>query len=73
MKITMATTEIMCLSRHSIQCSFPTNGVTLKEMENFKYVGVTFSSDGIQDNKLDTHIGKASAVMHQLYQSVVLK
>ena len=42
-------------------------------MEKFKYLGVTFSSDGRQDNKLNTRIGKASAVMHQLYQSVALK
>ena len=42
-------------------------------MEKFKYFGVTFSSDGRRDNELDTCIGKASAVMCQLYQSVVLK
>ena len=42
-------------------------------MEKFKYLGVAFSNDGRQGNELDTHIGKASAVMHQLYQSVVLK
>ena len=42
-------------------------------MEKFKYFGVTFSSDGRKDNKLDTRIGKASAVMRQLFRSVVLK
>ena len=42
-------------------------------MEKFKYLGVAFSSGGRQDNKLDTRIGKASAIMYQLYQSVVLK
>ena len=49
------------------------NGVTLKQTETFKYFGVTFSSDGRQDNELDTSIRKASAVMRQLYRSVVLK
>ena len=49
------------------------NGVTLKQTEKFKYHGVTFSSDGRQDNELDTCIGKASAVMCQLYRSVALK
>ena len=63
----------MCLSRHPVQCSFRTNGVTLQKTEKFKYLGVTFSSDGRQDDELDTSIGKASAVMRQLYQSVVLK
>ena len=42
-------------------------------MEKFKYLAVTFLSDGRQDNELDMHIGKASAVMCQLYQLVVLK
>ena len=42
-------------------------------MEKFKYLRVTCLSDGRQDNELDTSIGKASAVMCQLYQSVVLK
>ena len=73
MKISMAKTEIMCLSRHPVQCSFQTNGVTLQQTEKFKHLGVTFSSDGRQDNELDTRIGKASTVMRQLYRSVVLK
>ena len=56
-----------------VQCSLQTNGVTLQLMEKFKYLGVTFLSDGRQDNKLNACIGKASAAMHQLYQSVALK
>ena len=63
MKISMAKTEIMHLSRHPVQCSFQTNGGTLKQTEKLKYLRVKFLSDGRQDNKLDTHIGKASAVM----------
>ena len=62
MKISTARTEIMCMSRHPVQCSLQTNGVTLQQTENFKYLGVTFSSDGRQDNELDTRIGKASVV-----------
>ena len=73
MKINMAKTEIMCLSRYPVQCCLQTNVVTLKQMEKFKYHGVTFSSDVRQDNELDTCVGKASAVMCKLYQSVVLK
>ena len=68
MKINTAKTEIMLsLLSHPAQCSFQTNGVTLQQTEKFKYLGVTFLSDGRQDNELDTCIGKASAVMHQLY------
>ena len=72
-KINTTKTEIMFLSRHLVQCSFEANRITLKQTEKFKYLGFTFSSDGRQDNELDTHIGKASAVMRQLYRSVVLK
>ena len=73
MKISAAKTEIMCLSRHPVQCSFQRNGVTFQLTEKFKYLRVTFSSDSRQDNELYTRIAKASAVMHQLYRSVVLK
>ena len=59
----------MCLPRQLVKCSFQTNGVTLQQTEKFKYLGITFSSEGRQDNKLDTRIGKASAVI----RSVVLK
>ena len=73
MKISSAKTEIMCLSRHPVQCFFQTNGVILQQTEKFKYLRVTFSSDGRQDNKLVTRIEKASVVMCQLYRSVVVK
>ena len=34
MKISTAKTEIMCLSRHPVQCSLQTNGVTLQQTES---------------------------------------
>ena len=49
------------------------NGSTLKQVEKFKYLGVAFTSDGRQDEELDTRIGKASAVMRALRYSVVMK
>ena len=49
------------------------NGATLKQVEKFKYLGVSFTSDGRQDEEFDTRIGKASAVMRALHYSVVLK
>ena len=48
MKISMAKTEIMCLSRNLVQCFFQTNGITLKQTKKFKYLEVTFSSDSRQ-------------------------
>ena len=73
MTICMTKTENMCLSRHPAVCSFQINKVTLQQAEKFKYLGVAFSSDGRQDNKIDALIGKASPIRHQLFQSLVLK
>ena len=49
------------------------NGATLKQVEKFQYLGVAFTSDGRQDEELDTRIGMASAVMRALHYSVVMK
>ena len=63
MKISTTKTEILHLSRNSDQCVLQVNGATLKQVEKFKYLGVAFTSDGRQDEELDTRKGKASAVM----------
>ena len=72
MKISTVKTEIMCMLMHPIECLFETNRVTLQQTEKFKYLGFTFSSDGKQNNDLDTRIGEASSVIRQLYRSVLL-
>ena len=73
MEINPAKTEVLHLSRNPYQCVLQVNGSTLKQVEKFKYLGVAFTSDGRQDEELDTRIGKASAVMQALYYSVVVK
>ena len=73
MKISTAKTEVLHLSRNPDQCVLQVNGVTLKQVEKFKYLGVAFTSDGRQDEELNTRIGKASAVMRALHNSVVMK
>ena len=40
MKISTAKTETMCLSRQPKQCSLQIDGVSLKQSEKFKYLGV---------------------------------
>ena len=67
MKISSTKTETMCLSRQPKQCSLQIDGVPLKQSEKFKYLGVSFTSDGRQNSELDIRIGKASAVMRQLH------
>ena len=73
MKISTAKTEVLHLLRNPDQCVLQVNGATLKQVEKFKYLGVAFTSDGRQDEELDTRIGKASAVMRALHYSVVMK
>ena len=73
MKISTAKTEVLYLSRNPDQCVLQVNGVTLKQVEKFKYLGVALTSDGRQDEELDTRISKASAVMRALHHSVVMK
>ena len=73
MKISTAKTEVLHLSTNPDQCVLQVNGATLKQVEKFKYLGVAFTSDGRQDEELDTRIGKASAVMRALHDSVVMK
>ena len=57
MKISTAETEVPHLSRKSDQCVLLVNGATLKQVEKFKYLGVAFTSDGRQDEELDTQTG----------------
>ena len=71
MKISTAKTEVLHLSRNPDQCVLQVNGATLKQVEKFNWVA--FTSDGRQDEELDTRIGKASALMRALHYSIVMK
>ena len=73
MKISTAKTEVLHLSRNPDQCVLQVIGAILKQVEKFKYLGVAFTSDGRQDEKLDMRISKASGVMRALHHSVVMK
>ena len=67
MKISATKTETMCLSTQPKQCFLQMDGVPLKQSEKFKYLGVSFTSDGRQNSELDICIEKVSAVMRQLH------
>ena len=59
MKISAAKTEVLHLSRNPDQCVLQVNGATLKnQVEKFKYIEVAFTSEGRQDEELDTRIGQ---------------
>ena len=73
MKISTLKIEVLHLSRNPDQFVLQVNGVRVKQIEKFKYLGVAFTSDGGQDEELDTRMGKASAVMRALHYLVVMK
>ena len=66
MKISTPKTEVLYPSTNPDQSVLQVNGATLKQVKKFKYFGVAFTSDGRQDDELDTRIGKAGAVMQAL-------
>jgi len=47
------------------------SGNSLQQVEAFKFLGVVFASDESRNKGIDTRIGKANAVMLELYCSVV--
>ena len=63
-------TPVLTFSNRSVLL---VNKATLKQVEKFKNLEVVFTSDRRQDDKLDTRIDKASAVMRALHYSVVMK
>ena len=72
-KINTSKTEVLYLSKNPDQYSLQVGGVLLKQVEKFKYLEVTFTSEERQDEKLDARSGKASAVMQALHHSINLK
>ncbi|KAK3546555.1 hypothetical protein QTP70_027318, partial [Hemibagrus guttatus] len=48
-------------------------GEVLPQVEEFKYLGVLFTSEGRMDREIDRRIGAAAAVMRSMYRSVVVK
>ena len=71
--ILKAKTEVLHRWRNTDQCMLQVNRATLKQVEKFKYLGVALTSEGRQDEELDTRISKASALMRALHSSVVMK
>ena len=66
-KISSKKIEVLCLSRRPKQCSLQVSRNTLQQVETFKYLGVVFTSDGSRNKGIDTRIGKANAVLRELF------
>jgi len=72
-KISSKKIEVLCLLRRPRQCFLQVSGNTLQQVETSMYLGVVFTSDESRNKGIDTRIGKANAVLRELYCSVVSK
>ncbi|KAI3367070.1 hypothetical protein L3Q82_009271 [Scortum barcoo] len=54
-------------------CPLRVGGEVLPQVEEFKYLGVLFTSEGKMEREIDRRIGAASAVMRSVYRTVVVK
>ncbi|KAK3565485.1 hypothetical protein QTP86_010744 [Hemibagrus guttatus] len=63
----------MVLDQKKVACTLQGGGELLPQVEEFKYLGVLFTSEGRMDREIDRRIGAAAAVMRSMYRSVVVK
>ncbi|KAK3572444.1 hypothetical protein QTP86_032667 [Hemibagrus guttatus] len=73
MRVSTSKSEAMVLYRKKVACTIQVGGELLPQVEEFKYLGVLFTSEGRMDREIDRRIGAAAAVMRSMYRSVVVK
>ncbi|KAK0155020.1 Craniofacial development protein 2 [Merluccius polli] len=73
MRISTSKSESMVLNRKRVECTLRVGDEILPQVEEFKYLGVLFTSEGRMEREIDRRIGAASAVMRTLHGSVVVK
>ena len=73
MRISTSKSEAMVLSRKRVDCILRVGEEVLPQVEEFKYLGILFTSEGRREREIDRRIGAASAVMRALNRSVVVK
>ncbi|KAK3542027.1 hypothetical protein QTP86_010850 [Hemibagrus guttatus] len=73
MRVSTSKSEAIVLDQKKVACTFQVGGEVLPQVEEFKYLGVLFTSERRMDHEIDRRIGAAAAVMRSMYQSVVVK
>ncbi|KAK3550678.1 hypothetical protein QTP70_002404 [Hemibagrus guttatus] len=73
MSVSTSKSEAMFLDRKKVACTLQVGGEFLPQVEEFKYLGVLFTSEGRMDREIDRQIGAVAAVMQSMYWSVVVK
>ena len=66
MRISRDKTEVMVTSREPIQCDIELDGETLRQVEQFKYLGSIFVREGRCKDDVKTRCLKAAQVVYQL-------
>ncbi|KAK3564177.1 hypothetical protein QTP86_010807 [Hemibagrus guttatus] len=73
MRVSTSKSKAMVLDWKKVACTLQVGGEVLPQVEEFKYLGVLFTSEGGMDREIDRRIGAAAAVMRSMYRSVVVK
>ncbi|TWW70927.1 hypothetical protein D4764_17G0004100 [Takifugu flavidus] len=73
MQISTSKSESMVLARKKVECLLRVGEEVLPQVEEFKYLGILFTSEGRMEREIDRRIRAVSAVMRVLNQSVVVK
>ncbi|KAK3529557.1 hypothetical protein QTP70_031980, partial [Hemibagrus guttatus] len=73
MRVSTSKSKAMVLNRKKVACTLQVGKEVLPQVEEFKYLGVLFTSEGRLDREIDRRIGAAAAVMRSMYRSVVVK
>ncbi|KAL6482070.1 hypothetical protein MHYP_G00101500 [Metynnis hypsauchen] len=73
LRISTSKYESIVLARKRMACLLQVRGKDLPQVEEFKYLGVLFTSDGKRDREIGRRLGQAAAVMRSLYRTVVVK
>ena len=73
MRISGSKSETMVLSRKRVECPLRVGNEVLRQVEEFRYLGILFTSEGRMEREVDRRIGAASAVMRALRRSVLVK
>ncbi|TWW77626.1 Ventricular zone-expressed PH domain-containing protein [Takifugu flavidus] len=73
MRISTSKSESMVLARKKVECLLRVGEEVLPQVEEFKYLGILFMSEGRMEREINRRIGAASAVVRALNRSIVVK
>jgi len=73
MRISTSKSETMVLSRKRVEWPLQVRNEILPQVEEFKYLGVLFMSEGRTEREIDRQTGVVSAVLPTLHRPDIVK